>query len=386
MRVALVHDWSIGYAGSERVLEQLMILFPAADLYMVADFIPPPERAFLRGRQPRTTFIQGLPFARRWVQRYLPLMPLAVESLDLSAYDAIISSSHAVAKGVLTAPCQRHICYCHTPLRYGWDLQHQYLRQAGLNSGWKRAAAMAALHYLRLWDARTAHGVDHFLANSGFVARRIRRVYGRRATILHPPVDTEYYDLGPGREDFFLTASRLVPYKCVDLLVESFRSLPALRLVVAGDGPALPRLRAMAPPNVEFAGHVGRHVLRSMMQRARAFVFAAEEDFGIVLAEAQSCGTPAICYGRGGALDIVADGETGVFFGEQSPGSIAAGVRRFLCRKGAWDPVFIRRRAQRFSVRAFREGFMAEFQALLARDGPRREESFDSSRQTVRRA
>ncbi len=356
-RVALVHEWMTTYAGSERVLEQLIGMFPSADVFAVADFVPPAERAFLCGKHPKTTFIQRFPGASRRVQRYFPLMPLAVESLDLSRYDVVISSSHSVAKGVLTGPNQFHICYCHSPARYAWDLQHQYLRESGLDRGLKGLAARMLLHYFRLWDTRTAHGVDRFIANSSYIARRIRKTYGRDSVVLAPPVDTERYQVGTGRREDYFAASRFVPYKRIDILVEAFRSLPGRKLCIAGTGPDLARIRAAAPANVEFLGHISNVEMVARMQSARAFLFAAEEDFGIVLAEAQACGTPVICYGAGGAKDIILEGETGLFFHSQTPGSVAAAVRRFEAREHGFDPLRIRMNAERFSAAAFREGF-----------------------------
>ncbi len=356
-RVALVQDWMTTYAGSERVLEQLIALFPAADIFCVADFVPPSERRFLGGKIPRTTFVQRLPGASRGVQKLLPLMPLAIESLDLSSYDVVISSSHAVAKGVLTGPHQIHLCYCHSPARYAWDLQHQYLRESGLESGVKGFAARAILHYFRLWDVRTAHGVDQFIANSSYIARRIRKVYGRDALVLPPPVDTERFRPSGERGDQYFTASRFVPYKRIDVLVEAFRLLPERRLAIAGAGPTLDRIRAAAPLNVEFLGHIPGDEIVRRMQAARAFLFAAEEDFGIVLAEAQACGTPVVCFGAGGALDIVKDGETGVFFTQQTPQSAASAIRRFERIEPSLSRQRIRASAERFSAQAFREGF-----------------------------
>ncbi len=363
MRVAIVHDWSVGYAGSERVVEQLIVLFPQADLFFVADFVPIAQRAFLAGKAPATTFIQNLPWARRLVRHYLPLMPMAVETIDLSGYDVILSSSHAVAKGVLSGPGQIHICYCHTPLRYAWDLQHEYLREAGITHGVRRAAALGMLHYLRLWDVRTAHGVDRFVANSNFIAARIRRVYGRDSVVVYPPVDTEYYTLSADKRSYYFTASRLVPYKRIGLLLDAFRRTPERRLLIAGDGPELTRYRRDAPPNVELLGSVPRSSLRQLMQHARAFVFAAEEDFGIVLAEAQACGTPAICYARGGARDIVVDEETGLFFRQPSAESLRETISLFEARTNRWDPHHIRRNALRFSIQSFKDNFLHVFQS-----------------------
>ncbi|NWF82792.1 MAG: glycosyltransferase [Bryobacteraceae bacterium] len=356
-RVALVQEWMTSYAGSERVLEQLIALFPSADVFAVADFLPQGERSFLGGRQPRTSWVQRLPGARRGVQKYLPLMPLAVESLDLSGYDVVISSSHAVAKGVLTGPDQIHLCYCHSPARYAWDLQHQYLRESGLARGWKGMAARAMLHYFRLWDARTANGVDRFIANSTYIARRIRKTYGRESAVLAPPVDTQTYRPGRARSEDYFTASRLVPYKRIDVLVDAFRSLPGRRLLVAGAGPMLERIRATAPENVVFLGRVSGAEMVERMQTAKAFVFAAEEDFGIVMAEAQACGTPVICYGAGGARDIVLEGETGLFFESQTPAAAAAAIRRFEETQRRFDPQRIRANAERFSAVEFRAGF-----------------------------
>lgn len=366
-RVALVQEWMTTYAGSERVLEQLIALFPAADVFCVADFVPPSERRFLAGKTTRPTFIQRLPGASRGVQKYLPLMPLAVESLDLSSYDVVISSSHAVAKGVLTGPSQLHLCYCHSPARYAWDLQHQYLRESGLETGLKGLAARAILHYFRLWDVRTAHGVDQFIANSSYIARRIRKVYGRDALVLPPPVDTDRFHPSGERGDEYFTASRFVPYKRIDVLVEAFRLLPERRLVVAGTGPTLDRIRASAPSNVAFLGHITGEEMVRRMQSARAFLFAAEEDFGIVLAEAQACGTPVICFGAGGALDIVRDGKTGVFFPQQTPRSAASAIRRFESVEASLHAPAIRANAERFSAQSFREGFSRIYAQLTGR-------------------
>ena len=355
-RVAVVHEWLVTYAGSERVLREILVLFPDADLFAVVDFLPDEDRIKLLGKRAKTTFVQRLPFASRCYRSYLPLMPIAIEQLDLSAYDVIISSSHAVAKGVLTGPDQLHICYCHTPIRYAWDLQHQYLHDAGMAWGIKSVFARMVLHYIRLWDARTANGVDQFIANSTYVARRIKKVYGRDAKVIHPPVDLETFTMRAVKEDFYLTASRMVPYKRIDLIVEAFSSMPDRKLVVIGDGPEMPRIRRLAGPNVSFLGYQETAVLKDHLQRARAFVFAAEEDFGIVPLEAQACGTPVIAFGRGGALETVVGWgtkPTGVFFHSQTVPSLLDAIRQFetllikpeTCR--AW--------AENFSTAAFRE-------------------------------
>lgn len=359
-RVAIVHDWLTTYAGAERVLEQLLALYPEADLFAVCDVLPEAERGFLKGRQPTTTFIQRLPRVHKRYRTYLPLMPLAIEQLDLSSYEVVISSSHAVAKGVLTGPDQLHISYVHSPIRYGWDLQHQYLRESGLDRRLKGWMARWLLHKIRLWDIRTANGVDHFIANSGFIARRIRKVYRRDAAIIYPPVEVSSFTLHEEKEDFFLTASRMVPYKKIDLIIEAFSSMPDKRLIVIGDGPDMEKIRAKSGANIELLGYQSFEVLRDHMQRAKAFVFAAEEDFGITPVEAQACGTPVIAFGKGGVLEtVIGPGQpqapTGVFFGEQTVEAIVGAVAAFEENSERFSAEVCRANALRFSPEIFRD-------------------------------
>lgn len=358
-RVAIVHEWLVNYAGSERVVEQLLQVFEDAELFAVVDFLSDEERRqFLGGRRAHTTFIQRLPKARTSFRNYLPLMPLAVEQHDLSGFDIVISSSHAVAKGVITGPDQLHVSYVHSPIRYAWDLQHQYLQESNLTHGARSWVAKAILHYMRLWDERTAHGVDQFVANSAFIARRIDKVYRRTARVIHPPVDTDSFALQEQKQPFFLTASRMVPYKRVPLIVEAFAAMPEHKLVVIGDGPELARVKALATPNVELLGYQSSEVLRRYMRDARAFVFAAEEDFGITPVEAQACGTPVIAYGRGGALESIRglahDAPTGLFFDQQSARAIADAVRLFEREHARITPRACRENAERFSNARFR--------------------------------
>jgi glycosyltransferase involved in cell wall biosynthesis len=359
-RIAIVHDWLTTYAGAERVLEQMLALYPQADLFSVCDFLPELERAFLQGRTPKTTFIQHLPGARKRYRQYLPLMPLAVELLDLSGYDIVLSSSHAVAKGVLTGPDQLHISYVHSPIRYAWDLQHQYLRESGLERGFKGRLAQWLLHKIRQWDLRTANGVDCFIANSDFIARRIWKVYRRKAVVIYPPVDVSAFPLCEDKQDFYLTASRMVPYKKMDLIAEAFTAMPEKRLVVIGDGPDMKKIRTKAGTNIQFLGFQPFDVLRDHMQRASAFVFAAEEDFGITPVEAQACGTPVIAYGRGGALETVlglgSSSPTGVFFDEQTVDAVIKAVASFEHEgRRIIQPEDCRRNAERFAPQCFRE-------------------------------
>jgi glycosyltransferase involved in cell wall biosynthesis len=296
----------------------------------------------------------------------LPLFPYAVESLDVGSRDIVISSSHAVAKGVRTSASQFHVCYCHTPMRYAWDLREQYLAFSGMASGVRGAIIHRILDHLRDWDRRASDRVTHFVANSQFVRERIARCYGRDAAVIHPPVDTDFFRLPatPTRGDFYVTASRWVPYKRIELIVEAFREMPQRRLIVIGDGPQARMVRAAAGPNVEFVGEVARERLRDLLQRARAFVFAAEEDFGILPVEAQACGTAVVAFGRGGARETVRGlddaAPTGVFFDEQRVDAIVDAVERFeaTCERITSDACRVN--AERFSAERFRREF-AEF-------------------------
>jgi len=359
-RIAVVHDWLVTHAGAEKVLGEILAAFPSADVFSLVDFVPLAQRNFLAGKTVHTSFIQHLPWARSKYRSYLPLMPLAVEQLDVSAYDLVISSSHAVAKGVLTGPDQLHVCYCHTPIRYAWDLQHQYLKEAGLGRGIKAWLARWLLHKIRLWDVRTANGVDNFVANSNFIRRRIHKVYRREAQVIYPPVDVERFALQEAKEDFYFTASRMVPYKKMPMIVDAFTRMPDRRLVVIGDGPDMAQCRALAGPNVQIMGYQSDEVLRDHMQRAKAFVFAAEEDFGITPIEAQACGTPVIAFGKGGALETVcgltAAKPTGLFFDEQTPESLMEAVIQFeQTRATRIQAKACRENAERFSSQRFRQ-------------------------------
>jgi glycosyltransferase involved in cell wall biosynthesis len=345
--VAVVHEWLLDYAGSERVLAQILEVLPQADLYSLIDRPDDELRAAIPRRARGTTFLQALPRPRRWLRYYVPLMPLAIRSLDLSSYDLIVSSSHAVAKGVRKRPGQFHLSYVHTPMRYAWDLREEYLRAAGLDKGPLGWAARAALERLRRWDERSAQGVDLLLANSSHVAARIRRAYGREAEVLHPPVDLEGFALEERKEDFYLTVSRRV-----DLLLEAFAALPERRLVVIGDGPEMSRLQAAASPNVRLMGRVPTEEVKKQMQRARAFLFAGIEDFGIVMAEAQACGTPVIAFAQGGAADIVRH-DTGLLFEQQSAEALLDALRRFEQRE--FVPARCRENALRFGTVRFRQ-------------------------------
>jgi glycosyltransferase involved in cell wall biosynthesis len=367
LRVAVIHEWLVDYSGSERVLEQILRLFPHADLYAIVDFLPDDLRGFIQYKRVHTSFIQTLPFARTKFRQYLPLMPLAIEQFDLSGYDIVISSSHAVAKGVLTGPDQLHVSYIHSPIRYAWDLQHQYLRESGLDKGLKSWLARWLLHQMRLWDSRTANGVDVLIANSAFIARRIQKVYRRPAEVIYPPVNVVDFSLCVEKEEFYLTASRFVPYKRVDLIIEAFSQLGDRQLIAIGDGGNAKQLRAIAGENVKFLGYLPPIELQQYMQRAKAFVFAAEEDFGITPVEAQACGTPVIAYGKGGVLETVRgldhDRPTGVFFTEQTVESLKTAIVSFEQHKDRITPHNCRDRATHFAP----ERFQQEFSNVIAR-------------------
>lgn len=356
-KIAIVHDFLYCYAGAERVLEQIINVFPESDLFALFDFLPADRRGFIQNKPVRHSFIQRLPFARTRHRHYLPLMPLAIEQLDLSAYDVVLSSSYLAAKGVITRPDQLHICYCHSPVRFAWDMQHQYLTESGLARGIKSVAARAILHYIRNWDQRSAQGVDVFVTNSQFISRRVRKIYRRSSTPIYPPVDIDRFVPSSTREDYYVTASRMVPYKRMDVIVEAFNRMPDKRLVVLGDGPDFRKISQSASRNIQVLGHQPFDVLRRHLQNARAFVFAAEEDFGIAPVEAQACGTPVIAFGRGGVTESVVDRQTGLFFDEQTPASLIEAVTEFESMGDSWDVSAIRQNAERFSPGRFRERF-----------------------------
>ena len=364
--MAIVHDWFVVYAGAERVVEQLLELYPEADLFSTVDFLSNDKRDFIKNKKVHTTFIQNLPGAKKHYRSYLPLMPLAIEQLDLSGYDLIISSSHCVAKGILTGPNQVHVSYVHSPMRYAWDLQHQYLEEAGLNHGLKGMLAKLILHYMRLWDTRTANGVDYFIANSKFIAKRIKKVYGRETKVIYPPVDVDKFELCEEKKDYYLTASRMVPYKKIKLIVEAFNEMPDKKLVVIGDGPEFAKTKALAKENITMMGYQPYEVLKDKMQHAKAFVFAAEEDFGITPVEAQACGTPVIAFGKGGVLDTIRNKETGLFFTEQRIEDIIQTVIQFESINFI-HPMKCRYNAERFGIEQFRNEVREYINSIIER-------------------
>jgi len=352
-----VHDWLPVYAGAERVLEQMIEVFPASDLYSLIDFVPEEQRDFLQGKSVETSFIQHLPFARRAYRYYLPLAPMAIEQFDLCDHDVVVSSSYAVAKGALTRSDQLHISYVHSPIRYAWDLYHDYLEDGGFGRGLRNLFARPILHYLRMYDVSTAPRVDVFVANSHHVARRIWKRYRRKAHVIYPPVDVDRFSLQRDKEDYYLTMSRLVSYKKIDLIVQAFNDMPDKELIVIGDGPQRGKIERMAGPNVDVLGYQPDEAVTHYMENAQAFVFAAEEDFGIVPVEAQACGTPVLAYGRGGATETVVPETTGLFFEKQTSGAVRAAVQDFEEIRPQLNPEEIRAHAEQFDITAFRSAF-----------------------------
>ncbi|MEW8625385.1 MAG: glycosyltransferase family 4 protein [Candidatus Thiodiazotropha sp.] len=353
-KVAIIHDWLTVYGGGERVLEQILNVFKQAHLYTLVDYLSEKDRKFVKDRKITTSFIQSLPFSEKYYRQYLFLMPYAIENFDLSEYDIIISSSHAVAKGVLTGPDQLHISYVHSPIRYAWDLQHEYLKTSGLNRGVKGLIAKWQLHKIRQWDYRTPNGVDKWIANSSFIKKRIWKVYRRQSNVIYPPVNINKFFISNTRKNYYFTVSRFVPYKRIDIIVDAFKRMPEKELVVIGDGPEWNKINNNIPKNIQLLGYQESSVVEEYMRNAKAFIFAAKEDFGIVPVEAQACGVPVVAYGKGGVLDTVIENKTGIYFHEQSEQSIINAITKFESMKHQFDPVAIRTHAENFSEERFR--------------------------------
>ncbi len=350
MRIAIVHEWLVNYAGSERVVESFTNIWPGADVYSLVDFLTEKHRdIILKGKRANTSFIQKLPFARKKHRNYLPLFPKAIEKLDLNGYDIILSSSHAVAKGIKKNPNQLHVTYCHSPMRYAWDQADQYLK------GTKGAIAKLFINYLRKWDLRSSSNVDFFIANSHHIAEKIKRIYNRNAEVIYPPVDTDKFTVINEKEDFYLTVSRLVPYKRIDLIVEAFNLMPDKKLIVIGTGPEFNKIKSLAKENIQLIAYKPTDILTDYLKKAKAFVFAAEEDFGIVVVEAMCCGTPVIAWNYGGTAETVVDGKTGIHFSDQTKDSIIAAVRKFETGSRVFDPQIIRSHSEQFSRKIFEE-------------------------------
>jgi glycosyltransferase involved in cell wall biosynthesis len=353
-KVALVHYWLVSMRGGEKVLEALCELFPQADIYTHV-YDPTAVSDTIRSHKVCTTFIQKLPAAKRLYKKYLPLMPMALEELDLTDYDIVISCEAGPAKGVITRPGTIHICYCHSPMRYLWDQYHLYRKNAGLLT---RLFMSSVFPALRVWDVTTASRVDHFVANSQFVADRIKKFYRRDATVIHPPVAVDKFTPSNRPGEYYLCAGQMVRYKRFDLAIEAF-ARNGKRLVVAGTGEEAANLSKSKPPNVEFLGRQTDAALQTIIQGCRALIFPGEEDFGIVPVEAMACGRPVIAYGAGGVLESVIDGTTGVFFHEQTVDALNDAIARFEQQEQAFSGEEIRKHAGRFGASVFKQNFAA---------------------------
>ena len=368
MKVALVCDSMSAFGGAERVIEQILWIYPKADLFTVLDVVPEGQRGFLQGRSIQTSFLQKMPKIGSYYRKLLYFWPLAVEQLDVSAYDLVISSHHSVAYGVLTRPGQVHVSYVHSPMRYAWDLQHEYLRNAGLDRGTLGMLARFTLHKVRVWDYAAAQRPDAIAASSAFVAERLLRTHRREAKIIHPPValDARPRDAGGHqrrRAGYYLSLGRLVPYKRVDLLARAFARMPHRRLKIVGEGPDLAKVAGLRAPNVEVLGFQPDDRVRDLLVGAEAYMFAGIEDFGITAVEAQAVGTPVIAYRAGGLTETVVGlhrpSPTGLFFTEQSEGAIVEAVEAFERNRHAFTADACIANAQRFSERRFRDSFAA---------------------------
>lgn len=355
MKKALIHDWFSSFGGAEKCIVSLTDIWHDFDIYSLIDFLSEKDREIiLKGKYSQTSFVQKLPKAKQKYRNYLPLFPLAIEQFDLSEYDLVLSSSHCVAKGVLTHSNQLHISYVHTPVRYAWDLYFKYLEESGLNKGLQGILARYFLHKLRIWDLSTINRVDHYIANSQYIANRIQKVYGKEADVIYPPVDVKKFQLLETKENFYLTASRLVPYKKIDLIVETFTKTDK-KLIVVGAGPEMDKIKAKAGKNIEILGYQEDNVLIDLMRRAKAFVFAAEEDFGIIPVEAQACGTPVICLNKGGTRETVINQQTGLYFDKQNIESLLSTINQFEKIQDQFNPETIRKNALRFSKFRFEQ-------------------------------
>lgn len=353
MKIAIVHDWLVTNAGAEKVLRDIIDIYPCADIFSLVDFLDKKDReTIIYGKKVKTSFIQKLPFAKKHFRNYLPFFPKAIESLDLSSYNLIISSSWAVAKGVKKRKDQLHICYCHTPIRYAWDLHDEYTSSLGKS---KKYLVKKTLRYIKKWDLKTVKRVDFFIANSNFVANRIKKTYRKDSTVIYPPVNTDSFKLEEEKDDYYITASRLVPYKKVKLIVKAFNEMPEKKLLVIGSGDEYKSIKKIAKKNITLLGYQEFDSMVKYMQKAKAFVYAAVEDFGIVPIEAMACGTPVIALNDGGTSETVENNINGLHFEKQDINSIINAVNAF--EKTKFDNKNISKNVQKYSTNRFKNEF-----------------------------
>ena len=353
MKIAIVHDWLVVNGGAEKVLKYMNEIFDA-DIFSIVDFLSEKDRReILKGKFTKTSFIQNLPFARRYFRNYLFFFPKAIESFNLNNYDLIISSSWAFAKGVKKNKDQIHISYCYTPIRYVWDLEEEYLSNLIF---FKRFFAKKVFNYIKKWDLESSKRVDYFIADSKFVKERIKRIYNRDANVIYPPIDLDKFLLCEKKEDFYLTVSRLVSYKKVDLIVKAFNEMPDKKLIVIGSGENLNYLRKIANKNVRILGYQSDEVVIRYMQKAKGFVYAALEDYGIVPREALSCGTPVIAFNKGGVVESIVEGVNGVLFKNQSVKDIKNAIKEF--EKMNFDYKKVRKSVENLSIENFKKSLL----------------------------
>jgi glycosyltransferase involved in cell wall biosynthesis len=355
MKVAIVQEWLVTVGGSDKVVKAILDVFPDADIYTLVAKKEVCDELGIPWEKVHTSFIQKMPLGTKKHRAYLPLFPFAIEQFDLRGYDVVISSSHCVAKGVLTKADQLHICYCHSPIRYCWDMYNEYLEESHLDKGFKSWLVRLMLHPIRKFDAIAGSRVDYYISNSDYVGQRIRKTYRRKATTIHPNIDISNFELCNDKQEYYLASSRLVAYKKIDTIIEAFNQMPDKKLVVIGGGPNLEAYRKLANANVTVMGYQPFDVLKDKMQHAKAFIFAADEDFGMIPIEAQSCGTPVIAYGHGGSLETVNGGKTGLFFNEQTPEAIVEAVNKFESMGSQpFAPADCRQWAEGFSEERFK--------------------------------
>lgn len=358
MKTAIVHEWILDIGGSEKVLKEVSRIFPDYRLFTLFFKKDALRELGIDQKKVRGSFLNKIIGVEKFYRGLLPLFPIAIESIDLSDFDLIFSSSHIAAKGVIPKPYQTHICYCHTPARYLWDMSTEYLRAKGIDKGIRSLLSHTLLNYLRLWDVSTSNRVDFFIANSEYTRKRIKKYYNRDSEVIYPPVETERFTLAK-KQNYFLFLSRLVPYKKGDLVIKVFSNLPE-KLILAGDGPDLKRLKKNATNNIEFTGYLSDEEVVKYLSEARALIYPSEEDFGITMVEALASGTPVIAFARGGATEIVSDlsssdRPTGILFEKQSEESLRGALEKFMKNEDRFDSRVLKDSAEQFSVDIFRE-------------------------------
>ena len=355
LKKALIHDWFTVYAGAERCIESFTNIYQDFDIYSLIDYLDEESRKIiLKGKKVNTSFIQKIPGSKKLYRNLLPLFPFAIEDFNLKNYDLILSSSSSIAKGILKHSEQLHICYCHTPMRYAWDLYHEYLDN--IKNPLKKILIKYFMNKIRLWDLGTANRVDYFIANSNYIKKRIWNVYRRESTVIYPPVDVEKFNLNTNKEDYYFTASRFVPYKKIDIIAAAFSKMKDKKLIIMGNGPEEEKIKQKAAgcKNIEIINYKNFEVFKEYMEKARGFLFAADEDFGITPVEAQACGTPVIAFGKGGVLETVIENKTGTFFHKQETENIIDSIKNFEKNiEPKLNYSFIRKHSEKFSRKRF---------------------------------